>query len=120
MPKPTAAEQQTFAEHTAAFAPVTPAELAHIIKCRQTAVVFLGRASCSYCRRFAPKLQRAAAQTGVSVRFADSSGKAAWADFREEHDIDTVPALMKILSDGLHVVCNSKLSEQDIEKFLTS
>ena len=111
--------EQDFSAITAAFTAVCPEDVERLIAGGRSAVVFFGRESCSYCRRFAPKLQRAAAQTGVSVRFANSSDKAAWADFREEHDIDTVPALIKILSDGLHVVCNSKLSEQDIEKFLT-
>ena len=118
MPKPTAADLAAFAGHTATFTPITPEELAHIIAHKHTAVVFLAKASCSYCRRFAPKLKTAAEQTGTAVHFADSSNKAAWAAFRAQHGIKTVPALVKILSDGVLAVCNSKLSEQDIANFL--
>ena len=120
MPKPAAADLAAFAKHTATFSPITPEELAHITAHQHTAVVFLAKASCSYCRRFAPKLKAAAEKTGTAVRFADSSDKAAWAAFRAQHGIKTVPALVKILSDGVSAVCNSKLSEQDIEDFLSS
>ena len=119
MPKPTAADLAAFAKHTAAFSPITPEELAHIIAHQHSAVVFLAKASCSYCRRFAPKLKAAAEKTGTAVRFADSSDKTAWAAFRAQHGIKTVPALVKILSDDVLAVYNSQLTQAKIEDFLS-
>ncbi len=110
--------EQNFAAQTAAFAPISPDELAQIIADGQSALVFFGRESCSYCRRFLPKLARAVRQTGAAVHFADSRDKAAWADIRATYAIRTVPALLR-LPEGA-AVCDSSLSEEQIAAFLTA
>ena len=110
--------EQDFSAITAAFAPISPDELAQIIAGGQSAVVFFGRESCSYCRRFAPKLARAAAHSGTAPYFADSRDKAAWADIRAAYAIRTVPALLR-LPEGA-AVCDSSLSEERIAAFLTA
>ena len=110
--------EQDFSAITATFAPISPDELAQIIAGGQSALVFFGRESCSYCRRFAPKLARAAARNGTTLHFADSSNKAAWAELRAAYRIRTVPALLR-LPEG-EAVCDSSLSEERIAAFLTA
>nr|WP_250615343.1 hypothetical protein [Neisseria subflava] len=56
----------------------------------------------------------------LTIRFTDSSNKAALKDFREQHGIKTVPALLNISQGKIKFVCNSKLSEEEIEAFLSA
>lgn len=120
MPKPTPEELAAFAKHVAAFIPTTPDELLQLIDSQKTAIVFLGKPSCSYCRRFVAKLSTVSLNKQLTVRFTDSSNKAALKDFREQHSIKTVPALLNILQGKIKFVCNSKLSEEEIEAFLSA
>ena len=46
----------TFPEDIQDFQPVSPSEARQLLEARDGAILFLGRDSCSYCRRFAPKL----------------------------------------------------------------
>ncbi|WP_448979007.1 thioredoxin family protein [Neisseria sp.] len=120
MPKPTSEELAAFAKHVAAFIPTTPDELLQLIDSQETAIVFLGKPSCSYCRRFVAKLSTVSLNKQLTIRFTDSSNKAALKDFREQHGIKTVPALLNISQGKIKFVCNSKLSEEEIEAFLSA
>ena len=110
MPKPTPEELAAFAKHVAAFIPTTPDELLQLIDSQKTAIVFLGKPSCSYCRRFVAKLSTVSLNKQLTIRFTDSSNKAALKTFREQYGIKTVPALLKISQGKIKSVCNSKLS----------
>ena len=120
MPKPSPEELAAFAKHVAAFIPTTPDELLQLIDSQKTVIVFLGKPSCSYCRRFVAKLLTVSLNKQLAVRFTDSSNKATLKDFREQHGIKTVPALLKISQGKIKSVCNSKLSEEEIETFLSA
>ena len=93
MRKPSPEELAAFAKHVAAFIPTTPDKLLQLIDSQETAIVFLGKPSCSYCRRFVAKLSTISLNKQLTVRFTDSSNKAALKTFREQHNIKTVPAL---------------------------
>lgn len=121
MPKPSPEELAAFAKHVAAFIPTTPDELLQLIDSQETAIVFLGKPSCSsYCRRFVAKLSTVSLNKQLIIRFTDSSNKAALKTFREQHGIKTVPALLNISQGKIKFVCNSKLSEEEIEAFLSA
>ena len=119
MPKPSPEELAAFAKHVAAFIPTTPDKLLQLIDSQETAIVFLGKPSCSYCRRFVAKLSTISINKQLTIRFTDSN-KAALKTFREQYGIKTVPALLKISQGKIKSVCNSKLSEEEIEAFLSA
>ena len=116
MPKPTPEELAAFAKHVAAFIPTTPDELLQLIDSQEAAIVFLGKPSCSYVA----KLSTVSLNKQLTIRFTDSSNKVALKTFREQHGIKTVPALLKISQGKIKSVCNSKLSEEEIEAFLSA
>lgn len=124
MPKPSSEELAAFAKHVAAFIPTTPDKLLQLIDSQETAIVFLGKPSCSYCRRFVAKLSTVSINKQLTIHFTDSSNKAALKtfreQFREQYGIRTVPALLKISQGKIKSVCNSKLSEEEIEAFLSA
>ena len=120
MPKPTPEELAAFAKFVSAFIPTTPDELLQLVDGQKTTIVFLGKPSCSYCRRFVAKLSTVSLNKQLTIHFTDSSNKAALKTFREQHGIQTVPALLKISQGKIKAVCNSKLSEEEIEAFLSA
>lgn len=117
MAKPTPEQLATFEQDIADFRLIAPDDLP--LLAQGSAVIFLGRPSCGYCRRFAPKLAAVAAQTGIKICFLDSRNKEALAGFRTQHQIISVPALLNIRDGQLTYACDSKLSENDILSFLT-
>ncbi|VHK12785.1 bacteriocin transporter [Streptococcus pyogenes] len=112
----------TFEEIVANFIPSSVAEVTSAIASGKDMIVFLGRSSCPYCRRFAPKLAQVATDNQKDVYFVDSENAADAAElavFRENYQSVTVPALLVSYDHHQRVVCDSSLTPDDILAFLT-
>ncbi|HER0711359.1 TPA: thioredoxin [Streptococcus pyogenes] len=112
----------TFEEIVANFIPPSVAEVTSAIASGKDMIVFLGRSSCPYCRRFAPKLAQVATDNQKEVYFVDSENAADAAElaaFRENYQLVTVPALLVSYDQHQRAVCDSSLTPDDILAFLT-
>ncbi|HEP1534888.1 thioredoxin domain-containing protein [Streptococcus pyogenes] len=112
----------TFEEIVANFIPSSVAEVTSAIASGKDMIVFLGRSSCPYCRRFAPKLAQVATDNQKDVYFVDSENAADAAElaaFRENYQLVTVPALLVSHDQHQRAVCDSSLTPDDILAFLT-
>ncbi|EFM34233.1 TPA: thioredoxin domain-containing protein [Streptococcus pyogenes] len=112
----------TFEEIVANFIPSSVAEVTSAIASGKDMIVFLGRSSCPYCRRFAPKLAQVATDNRKDVYFVDSENAADAAElaaFRENYQLVTVPALLVSYDQHQRAVCDSSLTPDDILAFLT-
>ncbi|MGF3083773.1 thioredoxin domain-containing protein [Streptococcus pyogenes] len=112
----------TFEEIVANFIPSSVAEVTSAIASGKDMIVFLGRSSCPYCRRFAPKLAQVATDNQKEVYFVDSENAADAAElaaFRENYQLVTVPALLVSYDHHQRAVCDSSLTPDDILAFLT-
>ncbi|HFJ4769743.1 TPA: thioredoxin domain-containing protein [Streptococcus pyogenes] len=112
----------TFEEIVANFIPSSVAEVTSAIASGKDMIVFLGRSSCPYCRRFAPKLAQVATDNQKDVYFVDSENAADAAElaaFRENYQLVTVPALLVSYDQHQRAVCDSSLTPDDILAFLT-
>ncbi|HEQ8864738.1 TPA: thioredoxin [Streptococcus pyogenes] len=112
----------TFEEIVANFIPSSVAEVTSAIASGKDMIVFLGRSSCPYCRRFAPKLAQVATDNQKDVYFVDSENAADAAElaaFRENYQLVTVPALLVSYNQHQRAVCDSSLTPDDILAFLT-
>ncbi|MGT2829829.1 thioredoxin domain-containing protein [Streptococcus hillyeri] len=105
------------------FTEITVQEAEKMIQTEEKVVLFIGRSSCPYCRRFEPKLANVAMTTGTKVFFINSENFVALSDiqvFRNTYQIPTVPGLL-VANDGVvKVVCDSSLSEDAISEFITA
>ena len=120
MPKPTPEELAAFAKHVAAFIPTTPDELLQLIDGQETANRLFRQTKLFILSPFCCKLFTVSLNKQLTIRFTDSSNKIALKTFREQYGIKTVPALLKISQGKIKSVCNSKLSEEEIEAFLSA
>ncbi|HEP1412538.1 TPA: thioredoxin [Streptococcus pyogenes] len=113
----------TFEEIVANFIPSSVAEVTSAIASGKDMIVFLGRSSCPYCRRFAPKLAQVATDNQKEVYFVDSENAADAAElaaFRENYQLVTVPALLVSYDQHQRAVCDSSLTPDDILAFFDS
>lgn len=110
-----------FSEAIAPFVPVTARQAEVKISSEDKFILFIGRGSCPYCQRFAPKLNRVASENGLTVHFLnseDSKDLAAIQVLRQRYQVPTVPGLLVAKKGQVRVVCDSSLSEEAILDFI--
>ena len=110
-----------FAEAIAPFKPVSAAQAQEKLTSGDKTILFIGRASCPYCQRFAPKLNRVASANQLTVYFLnseDAADLAAIQDLRASYNVPTVPGLLVAEEGQVRVVCDSSLSEDAILAFI--
>lgn len=111
----------TFQEIVAAFRAVSPQEVEEQVAADKDVILFVGRASCPYCQRFAPKLARVVKEDGLAINFINSENLSQLADIqalRAKYGMKTVPAFLVAKAGQVKVVCDSSLSEDDIRAFI--
>lgn len=110
----------SFEQAVKQFTPVTAQELEKLIQTEEKVIAFIGRPTCPYCQRFAPKLAQAQADTNASIYFVDSSNvsDAALQDLRAKYGVKTVPGLLVATQQDVKVVCDSSLSVAEITAFM--
>lgn len=107
----------TFAEY---FTPITAEEAEKQLQTADNFILFIGRPTCPYCRRFEPKLTQVAKDNQLTVHFLNSDNQdSAIQELRATYDVPTVPGLLVAKSGHVKVVCDSSLSEEAILDFIT-
>lgn len=111
----------TFQEAISDFINLSMNDVQELIREEDSITLFFGRATCSFCRLFAPKLARVAKDTGTKVYFIDTDNTADYQEiqtFRNHFHINTVPGLFVKRGNELNVVCNSRLSVEKLNELL--
>lgn len=111
----------TFTEDVRNLQPILPEEAETLSQAPAKFLLFIGQSSCPFCRKFSPKLRSVVEKTEAPVRFLDQGDRAqqkAVDDFMDKHGMETVPALFVSENGNIRTVCDSSLSEEEIEKFL--
>ncbi|MDQ0223558.1 thioredoxin [Streptococcus moroccensis] len=101
--------------------PVTIDHAEQTISKGESAVYFIGRGTCPYCRKFATKLANVVADTDAAVYFVNSE-QADQLDqlsqFRGQYGIPTVPGFVRVLDGQVTVRCDSGMTEAEIKTFM--
>lgn len=112
----------TFEQAVSAFEPITVATARERIEAGNKFILFIGRPSCPYCQRFAPKLANVAQAIGAKIAYINSEDFSQLEDiqaFRRRYGIATVPGLFVAENATAKVVCDSSLPEEDIIDFIS-
>lgn len=113
-----------FFEDIKNFTVVNPQEARELLEAKEGAILFLGRDTCPYCRRFAPKLAATATSQNWTVYFLHTQNPAYSAQeitaLRDQYHVPTVPGLLHAKADGVQVRCDSSLSEEEIINFINA
>lgn len=106
----------TFADD---FTPISPKAARKQLQDASDFILFIGRPTCPYCRRFEPKLRQVAKENQLTVHFLNSETQDSdTQELRAMYDVPTVPALLVAKSGQVTVVCDSSLSEETILEFI--
>lgn len=114
-------EVQLFLEQVAAFNEVTPLQAEELIQAKAGNIVFIGRETCPYCRRFAEKLSKVAKELSLTINFLHSQKGAHLSEtqsLRDKYGVPTVPCLIYSDEQGIKVKCDSTMSEAEIAVFV--
>lgn len=109
---------ETYLEQVKIFTETTPAEADQLLEAEEGNIVFIGRETCPYCRRFVGKLSKLAEEHKLQVHYVHSKHPDYTDEIetlREKYDVPTVPGLLySSESAGLVVKCDSSLEPEEI------
>lgn len=109
---------ETYLEQVKIFTETTPAEADQLLEAKEGNIVFIGRETCPYCRRFVGKLSNLAEEHNLKVHYVHSKHPDYTDEIetlREKYDVPTVPGLLySSESAGLVVKCDSSLEPEEI------
>ena len=108
----------TFLEQVRAFTEVTPEAADELLTAKEGNIVFIGRESCPYSRRFAGTLTDVVNEYDLDINFLHSRNpdyEDEIQEFRDKYDVPTVPGfLYSSESAGILVKCDSSMNAEEI------
>lgn len=108
----------TFLEQVEAFTEVTPEEADELLTAKEGNIVFIGRETCPYSRRFAGTLTDVVNEYDLDINFLHSRNpdyEDEIQEFRDKYNVPTVPGfLYSSESAGILVKCDSSMNAEEI------
>lgn len=114
-------EIEEFNQLVSDFEEITAEEAEEKLVSEEGATVFLGRPTCPYCRKFAPKLHQVSQSDQVHVYYVNSekSGQEEQLNtFRQKYGLATVPSLVVSTKEGVKTRSDSSMSIEEITSFI--
>lgn len=106
----------TFADF---FTTINVAKAENQLQNAEEFILFIGRPTCPYCRRFEPKLTQVAKENKLDIYYINSDELSPELDnLRSTYNVATVPGLLVAKGGRVKVVCDSSLSEEEILNFI--
>ncbi|MEN8075843.1 thioredoxin domain-containing protein [Clostridioides difficile] len=106
----------TYKEDISLFKEVFSEEADKLLSNENLAVVYIGRETCPYCRKFAKKLSGLVNEINTTIYYVDSNNPSdnEIASFREKYNIVTVPGFIVNKNGDIEVRCDSSTPEDEI------
>ena len=113
-------EEYSYEEDVSLFTKIISEEADKLLSNEDLAVVYIGRETCPYCRKFAKKLSGLFREINTTIyyvdinNFSDNNLKS----FREKYNIVTVPGFIVSKNGEIEVRCDSSTPEDEILEML--
>ncbi len=109
-------EQDTYKEDIKLFKKVLSEEAEQLLTHEALAIVYIGRETCPFCRKFAKKLSKLAHEINSPIYYVESDNSLdnQLSSFREKYQIVTVPGFMVGKNGVVEVRCDSSTPEEEL------
>lgn len=113
-------EKDTYIEDVKLFEKVLSTQANELLSTKELAVVYIGRGTCPFCRKFAKKLSGLANEINTTIYYVDSQNSSddGLNSFRDQYNIVTVPGFIISKKGEIEVRCDSSLPEDEILNML--
>ncbi len=100
------------------FKETTPEKAEELLEEKAGHIVYIGRETCPYCRRFVDTLSKVADENELTIHYVHSQHpeyEEQVNDIRGKYDVPTVPGLLySSESAGIVVKCDSSMDQKEI------
>ena len=109
-------EKDSYKEDVKLFEKVISTQADELLSNKDLAVVYIGRATCPFCRKFAKKLSGLTNKINITIYYVDSDNFSdnLINSFREKYNIVTVPGFIVSKNREIEVRCDSSITEDEI------
>lgn len=109
-------KETTYKEDIQSFKEITAEEGFNLLSGKDLAVIYIGRETCPYCRKFAKKLGSLTDSIDTTIYYINSADTSDnnIIDFREKYRIVTVPGFIVSKNEEIKVRCDSSTPEDEI------
>ncbi|WP_315068776.1 thioredoxin domain-containing protein [uncultured Clostridium sp.] len=109
-------EKDSYEEDINLFEEVTSTQADELLSNEDFAVVYIGRETCPFCRKFAKKLSGLTSKINTTIYYVDSSDFSddLLNSFRKKYNIVTVPGFIVSKNGEIEVRCDSSIPEDEI------
>lgn len=113
--------RKTFEENTANFTRIDAQDAKARLEQDQGTIVFIGRPTCGFCRKFVGTLDEVQSAKDLTVYYVNSEEPEDLdnvQELRSEYGVATVPGFLYRGEEGVKVRCDSSMSVEEIHAFV--
>lgn len=109
-------EEDQYEENIKSFKKISSMEADYLLNNEDKAIVYIGRSTCPFCRKFAKKLSGLANKVITIIYYVDSADSSdnEIRLFRDKYNIVTVPGFIVHKNGEIEVRCDSSIPENEI------
>lgn len=109
-------EKDTYKENIKSFKVVPSKQADKLLESEDLSVVYIGRETCPFCRKFAKKLSSLTDKINTDIYYVDSDNlsDSEIKEFREKYNVATVPGFIVSKNKEVEVRCDSSTPEDEI------
>lgn len=108
--------EYNYKEGVSLFKKILSEEADKLLSNEDLAVIYIGRETCPYCRKFVKKLSELATEISITIYYVDSNNFAdnEMNSFREKYNILTIPGFIIRKNGEIEVYCDSSMPKDVI------